>query len=350
MMLQYVQKKLFEDQLLFSMRDGPEDSTVFIGSTQFAPSEVLRSFHTAYQHEMRSWMNEIWTPMQSDIRDEVLRYHANEDRYTDLKGRMRQEQVIPLVGSGMSVASGLPIWSEFLLKIASFTQCSLPDLRLLISSSCFEEAADLIESATNPRLLGERITHNLRVLDSNDIDGPILLLPGLFSDVVLTTNLDNILELLYSICDIAFTHVLNGRDIPRYRELREPRAKILLKLHGDHRDQDERVLLSSEYDEAYAEGSALRDEVGLICRNNSLLFLGCSLGPDRTIGLIEEASAADERMPNHYTFLPKPDSESNLIDREHFLTERGIFPIWYDLPHDDAIMALLDGLHLDVGQ
>ena len=81
-----------------------------------------------------------------------------------------------------------------------------------------------------------------------------------------------------------------------------------------------------------------------------MLFLGCSLGRDRTVGLIEEVSRTDAHMPNHYAFLQKPTSESDLIDREDFLTERGIFPIWYDLPHDDAIMALLDGLHLDEDQ
>ena len=29
------------------------------------------------------------------------------------------------------------------------------------------------------------------------------------------------------------------------------------------------------------------------------------------------------------------------------ITDRGIFPIWYDLPHDEAIMSLLDGLNMD---
>ena len=245
---------------MFRMQDGTEARTVFIGSTQFAPSEILREFDSEYQKEMYAWMDNIWTPMQSDIRMVVLNYRSNTDRYTDLRDRISQGQVIPLVGSGMSVTSGLPMWSEFLLNIGTSTQCSMEDLNLLISSSRFEEAADLLYSAMNPKLLAERIIHSLRIIDPINIDGPVLLLPGLFSNIVMTTNLDNTLESLYSSCSIPFTHILNGREISSYRrlrepmrQLREPAASFLLKLHGDHNDQSERVLSSTEYDEAVCQ-------------------------------------------------------------------------------------------------
>ena len=50
-------------------------------------------------------------------------------------------------------------------------------------------------------------------------------------------------------------------------------------------------------------------------------------------------------MPKHYAFLVKPSDNGERIERENFLTERGIYPIWYDLPHDEALMALLEGLY-----
>ena len=49
-------------------------------------------------------------------------------------------------------------------------------------------------------------------------------------------------------------------------------------------------------------------------------------------------------MPKHYALLEKPNNEGERVVRENFLAERGIFPIWYDLQHDEAITALLDGL------
>ncbi len=52
-------------------------------------------------------------------------------------------------------------------------------------------------------------------------------------------------------------------------------------------------------------------------------------------------------MPRHYAFLREPDNDVERIDRENFLAQENIFPLWYDSPHDEAIMALLDGLSLE---
>ena len=52
-------------------------------------------------------------------------------------------------------------------------------------------------------------------------------------------------------------------------------------------------------------------------------------------------------MPKHFAFLPSPESEENRIEFEYFLTDKGIFPIWYEPPHDEALMALLDGLSIN---
>jgi hypothetical protein len=71
------------------------------------------------------------------------------------------------------------------------------------------------------------------------------------------------------------------------------------------------------------------------------------LGPDRTLGLIAEVALSDSRMPRHFALLSLPDSDLARVDRENFLSARGIYPIWYDGPHDESIQALLAGL-LDV--
>ena len=53
-------------------------------------------------------------------------------------------------------------------------------------------------------------------------------------------------------------------------------------------------------------------------------------------------------MPKHFALLPLPVSDPARVGR-NFLTERGIYPIWYDAPHDESIRALLAGL-LDVAK
>ena len=247
----------------------------------------------------------------------------------------------------MSVRSGLPTWAEFLTKVRGFTQCSPLELEQLIDRSAFEEAADLLADNTNPRLLTECVEHDLRISDASVINGAVCLLPGLFRNLVITTNLDRVLEGIYGLCDTPFEYILSGRDVAEFRQLKSPQERFLLKLHGDCQKREGRVLLSGEYREAYSSGGAVREELTLLYRNHSLLFLGCSLGPDRTVSLVEEVASHDMNMPKHYTFLPAPENGGARIAREDFLTRRGIFPIWYDLPHDEALTALLDGLYSD---
>ena len=340
-------RRWFEEQLSFRLRDGTQEQSVWIGSSEFSPVGILGGDCTAYNQEFNTWLYEDWKPRQQELREELLSYSANSDRYLDLQRAAIRQQVIPLVGSGMSVPSGLPTWAEFLMKVSKFTQCSLSELEKLLSSSCFEEAADLLADSTNPRLFTERLDHDLRIDGPETINGPVCLLPGLFSNLVITTNLDQVLECLYESCGVPFEDMLWGDRLAEYRHLKGPNARLLLKLHGDCQNERGRVLLSCEYEAAYAPNSPSREELSLLCRNNSLLFLGCSLGPDRTVHLLEDVATDDTNMLRHYALLAKPQDENEKITREHFLTERGIFPIWYDLPHDEAIMALLDGLNID---
>jgi SIR2-like domain len=335
----------FEEQLQFRLRDGSEvEGGVFIGSTEFLPVEILRDDPDAFREEFDIWLTDVWKPEQQQRRGELLTLYGNEKRYVDLLEAVGRQQVVPFVGSGMSVPSGLPPWSDLLRQVREFTPCDRADLERLLESCSFEEAADLLASGTNPRLLTERVEHDLRVDDPSAVTGPVRLLPAVFPNLVITTNLDDVLEHTYRSSDRPFAHVLAGGELARYRALKSPSLRFLLKLHGDCRQAAGRVLLSSEYDATYAAGSVVREEITLLYRLNNLLFLGCSLGSDRTVRLIEEVAGSDPNMPKHYCLLPLPDGNMTRIERENFLTRRGIYPIWYSLPHDESVTALLDGL------
>lgn len=338
-------KFFFEEQIAFRLQDGTSiDGSVFIGETEFLPVETLREDKVAYQGELNTWLGEVWLPEQEDRRSQILKLHANAKRYADLHDAVTKRQVVPLVGSGMSAPTGLPTWSNLLRGIREFTRIEPAKLDELLHASAFEEAADLIAAGTNQNLLNERVEHELRVDDPNLIDGAVRLLPAIFPDLVITTNLDDVLEQHYRRCGVDFTQVLPGQELARYRQIKTPTKRFLLKLHGDCRRADGRVLLKAEYEKAYAPGSVIRDELTLLYRTNHLLFLGCSLGPDRTVHLIAEVAGSDKSMPKHFALLALPDSNEARVDRENFLTERGIYPIWYDGAHDESIGALLAGL------
>jgi hypothetical protein len=338
-------RPLFEQQIQFRLEDGIlVEGNVFIGETEFLPVEILRDDEDAYHAEFNRWLGELWLPEQDETRARILELHGNGKRYADLQAAVRRGQVVPLVGSGMSVPTGLPTWSELLRRLREFTKVDPANLEDVMLAGAFEEAADLLASATNENLLNERIEHDLRVDDPAAIDGSVRILPAVFPDLVITTNLDDVLEQSYSQCGTAFTHVLAGMELARYRQLKTAKERFLLKLHGDCRRGETRVLLKSEYEAAYALGSVTREELVLLYRMNSLLFLGCSLRSDRTVRLVAEVAEADRGMPKHYALQALPESGEARVDRENFLTARGIYPIWYDGEHDEAIEALLAGL------
>ena len=103
-------------------------------------------------------------------------------------------------------------------------------------------------------------------------------------------------------------------------------------------------MFSEDYERLYALGSVGREELALIYSQYSMLFLGCSLGPDRAIRLLRDVARDHLQMPKHFAFLMKPDDDTSRIEREIELTDCGIFPIWYDGDHDEALMALIEGL------
>lgn len=338
-------KIIFEEQVEFSLENGmPIDGSVFIGGTEFLPVETLREDPDAYKTEFNAWLVNIWIPETKERRDQLLMLHGNSKRYADLREAVARRQVIPLVGSGMSAPSGCPTWSELLRKIREFTRVDVAKIEGLLNASAFEEAADLLALGTNPNLLNERVEHDLRIDDPEIIDGAVRLLPAIFSNLVITTNLDDVLERLYDRCERSFAHVLAGKEIARFRQLKNPNSCFLLKLHGDCRRPDTRVLLSAEYEKAYAPGEINREELALVYRSNNLLFMGCSLGPDRTVQLVGDVAKSDKNMPKHYAFLALPDSDALRVERENFLSERGIYPIWYEGDRNESITALLSGL------
>ena len=113
-----------------------------------------------------------------------------------------------------------------------------------------------------------------------------------------------------------------------YRRLATPTERFLLKLHGDRTKPISRVLTPTEYDRAYGPSGLVRSELTLVYQHNHLLFLGCSLGADRTVQVIGEVAVNDPHMPRHYAFLADPLDDGCRITREHFLVSRNIYPIW----------------------
>lgn len=331
----------FEEQLAFSV---DTDGSVWIAETKLDPVTILKSDQVAYEDAYLRWRGETWLPEQQEKLNEILENHVNRDRFIDLCNALKSGFVIPFVGSGMSVPAGLSTWKDFLRSIRRHSTMDEAELEGFLNRCEFEEAVEILMGQMPPPLFDERVEHDLRINSPDTICGAIRFLPKLFEKIVITTNLDDVIEKLYDFQKVPFSNILAGTSIKDYRRIRPTSEKILMKIHGDCRHRDGRVLSKTEYDTAYAPGAEIREEFTMAFRTQVLLFMGCSLGPDRIVTIIEEASRADHGIAKHYAFLEDPGDEATRLAREHFLVARGIFPIWYIGDHDECIQALLVGM------
>lgn len=336
-------ESIFEEQLGFSDRGGdPLDNGVFIGDTELFAVETLRDDKDAYTAEFNRWLSETYIPEQTNRLKPILAMHYNAKRFADLCSLAQSNYVVPFVGSGMSVPCGKKAWSAFLRQLRTQSTLLEATLEDLLTRGQYEDAADAVAKAMPAQLFDNLIEHELRLEPTDPVRGAVRLLPGVFESLVVTTNLDDVLERRFDECGVPFNKVYAGAAICNHRK--DGAARSLLKLHGDCRDAKTRVLGTAEYDAAYGPKGAVREELANVYRNKSLLCLGCSLADDRTVGLMREVAAADKNNPKHYALCKVPGDETERVKREHFLTERNIFPIWYADDHDECIEAVLVGM------
>jgi hypothetical protein len=322
-----------------------ENGLIKIGPFQYTGVEILNQYGVAaYKQAFDEWFWNDWVPTRRDRKDELLALSSNEVRFNDLKKMIASGGAIPFVGAGMSAPTGLPIWGQFLRDTCrrgkGFT---VRELEACLAAGEYEQAASRIFGAMPAQLFNELFESNFTIKPSQTIEGAVRLLPLLFDSMVITTNFDRILEDVYEGGGKTFQAILHGMDVGDFRRKIVLGSRCLLKLHGNFNITSSRVLLKSEYEAFYEPSCSGREELSLIFRRGGMVFLGCSLSQDRTMALLKEVADADKNMPRHYAFLPRP-TPNKIVGREHFLTERNIFPIWYDGDHNTDIEALLVGL------
>jgi tetratricopeptide (TPR) repeat protein len=283
--------------------------------------------------------------------DEALRiirdsWPSNAGYLDDLKDRLTSAHPIPLllfVGAGLSMPMGFPSWYGFLTALA--TECGkTAEIAALLAEGKYEEAAETVEQALGPAIFNKRVAHTFGERKSKDchLQGPVLTLPDLASGAVVTTNFDRILERVFTEAGSPFEHVAWGSQVDSIRRAIADNKPFLLKIHGDAEERSGRVLTKSEYDKHYAPGDpeSLRAQLGRVFQGRTLLFVGCSLGQDRTMDVLFDVLKQASGL-EHFAILPKPASDAEFYAKQRLLGERGILPIWYPIGRHDLIEPLL---------
>ena len=263
--------------------------------------------------------------------------------------------VAPFVGAGLSVPFGFPAWRPFL-------ESQAPDgtvrqrIADLLDQGQYEEAAEALLAACGENAFQALLEHTF---GEHHLLNPlpaaaILQLPRLCTGPVLTTNFDSVLEKVFENARRPFEERILGMNVKALREAFAHSRRVLVKLHGDAADQSSRVLTRSDYERAYGDREPLKAVLRFAMQARPLLFLGCSLGNDRTVRVLEALARElrqqkAEDLLEHYAVVERPRDDAEFAARHERLKQLGIFPIWYPTDKHEMICDLLAYLAANAG-
>lgn len=269
-------------------------------------------------------------------------FERNEQRFDQLVDCLSAQEVVPFVGAGISSDGGFPTWSNHLKTQGRTAGIPSDQIKAWLEQGRYEEVIAHIEQVRG------RPTFEQEIRDAFGKRGSIrnitLLVSEMFSDTLITTNYDRLLEQVYD-TGARGVKVINGVTA---MELPDPEKVTIIKIHGDFKDPAHCILGKTQYDQAYGEPALdLQKPVPKILKryytSNNLLFLGCSLRNDRTLQVFQatKAEAGDYAFPQHFAFEQIPEKLEDLCARNSELLLLGITPIWFPKGQYDQVESLL---------
>lgn len=243
--------------------------------------------------------------------------------------------LVPFLGAGLSTAFGFKDWKNLLLDAAPPRVAH--QVQRQLDNNDYEGAAE-----TLLRELGADGFQNMVAASAGDSNlesfdlrtGTISLLPLLSTGPVITTNFDRVLERAFEVNGTRFESVISGPRPDLIVDALHGNRRVLIKLHGDWQDRVGRTFARSDYDANYGKAQPENKRVllagaeGLLFSSRSLLFIGASLGPDRTVRLLQEVHQRYAGI-RHFAIMAVPKTAKDFNDKEKHLRTCGVLPLWY---------------------
>ena len=297
--------------------------------------------------------------------------------YDQLLPLVQSRDVTPFVGAGVS-RWAYPLWGEMLREQGEHYGIKR-EVEELLGRGEYEAAASLLEEEATRNGLQRILQRIFRpaLLAENAEKCPAYLgaLPRLFGGPIVTTNFDRAVEYLFEKGHMAAPDTVIPSDDFQSDKLKRAlheNAPVLVKMHGDIEDPEHLVLTEEAYNGVYGGDPARPDMdlpmpkfLGEILGRNPVLFLGCSLGADRTCAVIKGCS----RNHRQFALLPLPKETRNSADqfrpilrgpdgrlvkalqerRKALVGSMNVSVIWYPQGmHEEALAAFFARLEEDV--
>jgi hypothetical protein len=274
-------------------------------------------------------------------------FERNLQRFDQLVERLEAGDVVPFIGAGLSKGGGFPTWEEHLRSQGRTAGIAGAHIAELLARGEYETVIAEIEAGRGRDVFTQEIrdvfSHTGTITDTT------LLITELFTDTVITTNYDRLIEQAFDTGAKNGFQVINGLDA-----LADPYTDrvSIIKLHGDIKTPGQCILSKKQYDQAYGDsGIDLTRPIPKLLeyhfKNSSLLFLGCSLNNDRTVQVFRsikqgiEQKFGDIVIPQHFAIEQAPETEHALSDRNAYLLRLGITGVWFERDQFECVGAML---------
>ena len=291
-------------------------------------------------------------------------YQQNKRAFQGIQEQLAKNNLIPLFGAGFTGAAYLG-WSSLLKEMAKpFPNCQAK-LEKQLNDGQFEEAASTLCEEMDEFEFQEELYQTFgphTVPDAmNKLTPARKAIPRIFNGPMMTTNVDLCLEEIYGhrlevLCPHTKYH------LPQADRALQTAAPILFKLHGSVSDREHMVFTKEAYDTVYPcsqEPTPLSKTLSSIFHSRPVLFLGCSLGTDRVVqvlnaccehrtyfALVELPKETKNKANPWEPLLVNADGTENEAyrQRRQFMSKHHIQCIWYPYRQYEALDWFLQAL------
>ncbi|HDR7537256.1 SIR2 family protein [Bacillus toyonensis] len=210
---------------------------------------------------------------------EMLDHYLIEDYFVNLEQlRKRKENLIPFMGSGLSVPFNLPNWKGMLNGFSrhlkkgyegyyndKLNEGDYFEALSYLKKSSFLSKDELIQEQIVD-IFNEKIKMNIEKDDHNYLD-----VLDLNSDFYLTTNYDNIFSTIRG----SFHPPLMWNDIENMQKFLGEKKQSIVHLHGMIHKPKTMIVTKESYDGLYQDEDFMRI-ISTFMSNKSFIFLGFS--------------------------------------------------------------------------
>lgn len=316
----------------------PQPSKALFSGDRSGYEEAFQAFRKARRHDA---LNEWY--FYEQFGDDHW-FQRNVDHFIQLVNLMYEGAVVPFVGAGISASGGFSSWKDHLRHQGKTAHIDSARIEALLASGAYENVLEEIEAVRGREVFVNEIRDEFS--RSGTIPDVVWRISELFTDTLITTNYDRLIELACETGEKDKVQVINGLNA---LEKPDPEKITVIKLHGDIRDPKRCILSKNQYDDAYGNGDLnLHKPIPKLLayhyKNSSLLFLGCSLVNDRTVQVfkkIREDMREEEEIKQHFSIEQAPETLEEIAQRNSELARLGITPIWFEKDRYEFVESIL---------